>query len=204
MGIDFSQTGYCTNVHAGADLDTTRANLETYALAVKARVSPRFPMGVGLWLSASAAENLLRERKVEQFRDWLREVGVVPYTFNGFPHGDFHQPIVKHRVYEPTWWQRDRLEYTLDLIAIQHMLLPEGMPGSISTLPIAWGLPVPSHERLNQAAVNLRKVAERLARLERESGRVICLCIEPEPGCYLQRSRDVVRFFHDYLWAGDD
>ncbi len=92
----------------------------------------------------------------------------------------------------------------LDLIAIQHALLPAGMPGSISTLPIAWGNPVPTHEQLAQAAQNLRAAAERLRRLERESGRFICLCLEPEPGCLLQRSRDVVRFFHDYLWPGDD
>src|SRR5947207_396266 len=197
MPIDFAQLGYCTNVHAGADLDTTRANLEQYALAVKARVSPRFPMGVGLWLSATAAEKLLRERKVEQFRDWLRQVGLVPYTFNGFPHGDFHQAVVKHRVYEPTWWDPARLDYTLDLVAIQHALLPEAMAGSISTLPIAWGQHAPGHDRLTQAAGQLRKVAERLARLERETGRFICLCLEPEPGCVLQRSRDVVRFFHD-------
>src|SRR5262249_39653055 len=74
----------------------------------------------------------------------------------------------------------------------------------ISTLPIAWGRPAPSHEQLLQAAANLRKVAERLARLERETGRSICVCLEPEPGCVLQPSRDVVRFFHDYLWASGD
>src|SRR5438034_10952623 len=93
--IDFSQIGYCTNVHAGADLETTRANLEKYALAVKRQVSPDSPMGVGLWLSANAAEKLLRERKTEEFAAWLRKVGLVPYTFNGFPHGDFHQAVVK-------------------------------------------------------------------------------------------------------------
>src|SRR5262245_30965832 len=197
---DYSQIGYCTNVHAGADLESTRANLERYAVAVKERISPRFPMGVGLWLSAGAAERLLRERQAGSFGQWLREVGLVPYTFNGFPHGDFHQTVVKHRVYEPTWWEPARLEYTLDLIAIQHVLLPEGPAGSISTLPVAWGRPAPSHDQLMAAAANLHKVAERLARLERETGRFICLCLEPEPGCVLQLSRDVVRFFHDYLW----
>src|ERR1700722_7649974 len=130
--IDFAKIGYCTNVHAGVDFESAQANLERYALAVKAKVSPNAAMGVGLWLSAPAAERLLRERKGERFAEWLREVGLVPYTFNGFPQGDFHQEVVKHRVYEPTWWQPQRLEYTLDLVAIQHGLLPEGMTGSIS------------------------------------------------------------------------
>src|SRR5438876_1543595 len=138
MPADGPLLAYCTNVHAGADLATTRANLERYALAVKARFSPNESMGIGPWLSAAAARKLREDRQVEPFGAWLREVGLVPFTFNGFPHGDFHQAVVKHRVYEPTWWDPARLDYTLDLIAIQDALLPAEMMGSISTLPIAW------------------------------------------------------------------
>jgi hypothetical protein len=43
-----------------------------------------------------------------------------------------------------------------------------------------------------------------LARLEAESGRLISLCLEPEPGCYLQYSADIVRFFDAYLLAEGD
>jgi hypothetical protein len=193
---------YCTNVHAGADLTTTRANLERYALTVKARFSPDKPMGVGLWLSAAAARKLREGRQVEAFGKWLQDVGLVPFTFNGFPHGDFHQAVVKHRVYEPTWWEPARFEYTLDLIAIQDALLPRGMGGSISTLPIAWGNPKPTHEEMAAAAAQLRRIAEHLHRLEQERSRFICLCLEPEPGCLLQRSPDVLRFYHEYLLPG--
>src|SRR6516165_8151833 len=108
------QFGYCTNVHAGADLEQTRANLERFAVAVKSRASPRDPMGIGLWLSASAARKLREESHLAAFRDWLRERGLVPYTVNGFPYGDFHQKVVKHQVYLPTWQTRARLDYTLD------------------------------------------------------------------------------------------
>src|SRR4051812_10177109 len=112
MIITPQHLGYCTNVHAGADLAGTRANLERHALAVKRRVSPNEPMGVGLWLSAVAAQKLLDDGETENFAGWLRDVGLVPFTLNGFPHGDFHQAVVKHRVYEPTWWQKERLTYT--------------------------------------------------------------------------------------------
>ena len=105
---DFS-FGYCTNVHAGRTLAETRANLERHALAVKQRFSPDRPMGIGLWLSAKAAAELIAARQEPEFRDWLAERGLVPYTLNGFPYGDFHQEVVKHRVYEPTWWQAERL-----------------------------------------------------------------------------------------------
>jgi hypothetical protein len=198
------QFGYCTNVHAGTDLEQTRANLERYALAVKRRFSPEAPMGIGLWLAASAARKLAVERRVGEFAAWLAEVGLVPFTLNGFPFGDFHQPVVKHRVYEPTWFEPARAEYTRNLIAILHGLLPAGMAGSISTLPIAWGQPGPSPEQLRTAAAALRGIAGDLAGLERETGRLICLCLEPEPGCVLQYSTDLVRFFEDHLLRGPD
>src|SRR5262245_23768312 len=95
------QMGYCTNVHAGADLEQTRANLERHAVAVKERFSPSEPLGIGLWLSAAAARKLRAEQAVPEFADWLGERGLVPFTLNGFPYGDFHQKVVKHDVYLP-------------------------------------------------------------------------------------------------------
>lgn len=198
------QTGYCTNVHAGADLEQTRANLQRYALAVKKQVRPRQPMGVGLWLSASAASKLIEERQIEDFAGWLAEVGLVPFTLNGFPFGDFHRDVVKHQVYQPTWYDTARLEYTAHLIQILHRLLPPGMAGSISTLPIAWGQPPLPESKRKAAAQALCQIATDLARLEQETGRCICLCLEPEPGCLLQRSEDVLRFFEEDLLPGHD
>ena len=107
----------------------------------------------------------------------------MPYTLNGFPYGDFHQQVVKHRVYEPTWWQPERLHYTMQLVQIQDAILPAGMEGSISTLPIAWGTPCPDRGELEQAAAQLRQAAQWMHQLEAESGRLIYLCLEPEPGC---------------------
>ena len=196
--------GYCTNVHAGVDFEQTRANLERCALAVKQRFSPREPMGIGLWLSASAARKLLADAQVPAFAAWLAEVGLVPFTFNGFPFGDFHQRVVKHQVYRPTWFEPARAAYTRDLIQIMHGVLPPGMTGSISTLPITWGTPYPTPDELHASAAALRGIAGNLARLERETGRLITLCLEPEPGCVIQFSNDVLRFFEEFLLRGHD
>ena len=195
------QLAYCTNVHAGADLERTRENLRRHALAVKAKFSTSEPMGVGLWLAAPAARQLQDRDRLAEFAAWLAAGGLVPFTLNGFPFGDFHEPVVKHRVYHPTWWEEDRVEYTLDLITILDAILPPGMEGSISTLPIAWGCPAPSRELLLLAAQSLARVARRLAALEAATGRLIYVCLEPEPGCVLQRSDDVVRYFQDVLLA---
>jgi hypothetical protein len=198
------QIGYCTNVHAGPDLETTWENLRQHALEVKRQFRPDRPMGVGLWLAAEAAHSLRDSEQLETFADWLGEVGLVPFTLNGFPYGDFHQPVVKHRVYEPTWFAAARRDYTQTLATILDRLLPAGVEGSISTLPVAWGEPRPTADQLATAAAYLRETAEHLAKLESETGRLIHVCIEPEPGCFIQRSEDIVRFFEDHLLPGGD
>lgn len=130
--------GYCTNVHAGATYSEMRCNLERFSLAVKRIVSPHQPMGVGLWFSAQSAGEIIAQGRISELADWLNEHGLLAYTLNGFPYGDFHQPVVKHAVYEPDWSTPERLAYTLDLAKILSQLLPEGAEGSISTLPLGW------------------------------------------------------------------
>ena len=193
--------GYCTNVHAGASLEQTLANLKRYALAVKARVSPGADMGVGLWLSAAAAGDLLEQGRVAELAAWLGEHGLTAFTLNGFPHGDFHQPVVKHRVYQPNWADDERLNYSLNLTYILSQLLPEGAEGSISTLPVGWGAEFEqSPDALAAAAGNLRRVAQHLSHIEQATGRLIHLDLGPEPGCYLDSSEDVVNLFQNYLF----
>lgn len=198
--------GYCTNVHAGAGLAETIGNLKRYSLAVKNRVSTDEPMGVGLWLSAKAARELLEATDpLTRFRDWLDEAGLEPFTLNGFPHGDFHGPEVKYRVYAPDWRDPARLLYTLDLARILAVLRPEGAEGSISTLPIGWRASLgtdPSGPA--QAARHLHELAEQLERIEQEQGRLIHVDLEPEPGCYLDTSPDVVEFFENHLLRDGD
>lgn len=204
MDLTQLKTGYCTNVHAGATLEATKANLERHALAVKRLYSPDRPMGVGLWLSARAAEELLAQHGEHDFAAWLAEQGLVPYTLNGFPYGDFHQQQVKHRVYEPTWWDPQRLHYTMQLVELHDAILPAGMEGSISTLPIAWGQPCPGRDELEAAAGQLRQAAQWMHRLEQEQGRLIYLCLEPEPGCVFSFADDVVHFFQWQLLGAED
>lgn len=193
------QIGYCTNVHANANLLRTRENLARHALSVKQSFSPDNPMGIGLWLSAQAADELIAENGVSEFAEWLNDVGLVPFTFNGFPFGDFHQPIVKHRVYQPTWFEPDRLDYTLKLVRIMNGLLPDGLEGSISTLPISWPDPKLTDQQWSTVTSQLVRVANELAELESNTGRLIHVCLEPEPGCVLQRSRDMVDLFENQL-----
>ncbi len=208
------KTGYCCNVHGGTTLDEVKANLEQFACEVKRQVAPDSPMPIGLWLSHSAISDLGDSSQSQidatnAFGDWLAERGLDPFTFNGFPLGDFHQEVVKHDVYLPTWADTTRLEYTKNLALVQTMLLARSTSPptfqTISTLPLGWP-PVPKAslfidgvEFLKQCATNLKKLADYLVRLKIETGSHVMVCIEPEPGCVFDTCDDIVRFFQEYL-----
>lgn len=191
--------GYCTNVHAAHSFDDLCANLDQHAVAVKQRVSPGAPMGVGLWLPASAVREVEQRDLGPRLRAFLDERGLLAYTINGFPFGDFHADVVKHAVYRPTWAEPARLEYTMLLARLLAALLPEGGEGSISTLPLGWPTDLDSDAAIEAAAGHLRRLAEGLADLEQRTGRWVHVDLEPEPGCVLDTAADVVDFFERYL-----
>jgi len=207
--MQIPQLAYCTNVHSGADWQAAVDNLKQYTLPVRESLcrsgswQSGEPMGVGLWLAEPAARHAISNQLVGKAKEWLASQNLVPFTMNGFPYGNFHQPIVKHRVYQPTWWEHERRTYTEALVTILDQLLPAGISGSISTLPIAWGSPIPTPEQLTRAASNLCFIADYLDELFQRTGRCIVLAIEPEPGCYLTDNGTMRTFFRDYLLNDD-
>ncbi|MEC9093349.1 MAG: metabolite traffic protein EboE [Planctomycetota bacterium] len=201
MNIDNKWIGYCTNVHAGSDLEEMKANLENHACTVKRNCAPESPMGIGLWFSDQSAIDLISQDKIDKLGEWLNANELIPFTLNGFPFGNFHQEQVKHRVYLPSWAEDSRREYSERLAQIQHQLLPDGMEGSISTLPLAWGNHDVDDDFLSRCAGQLHELAEFLADLEERTGRLIYFCIEPEPGCVIQTSNSCIDFFEQHLFG---
>lgn len=197
--------GYCTNVHAGTSLTEAKANLLRYAGPVRDQVIPHGSLPVGLWLSGKAADELVSgQTALSEFKSWLQQQRLIPYTFNGFPQGDFHQAVVKHAVYEPTWTCNSRAHYTMCLAEILDSLLPPGSVGTISTLPLGWPH-CPWHaENYRLAADELIEVAKYCDRLAQRSGTQIVLSIESEPGCVLSTAADVLEFFEHFLFRGPD
>lgn len=196
--------GYCTNVHAGTSLEEAQANLLRYASEVRRLVAPEGRLPVGLWLPELAAVSLIEHSAVHDFGHWLAEHNFLPYTFNGFPQGDFHQPVVKYAVYEPTWTCDSRTRYTLCLAEIMEAILPDGGRGSISTLPLGWPHAPWHAETFKAAADNLLEVAKFLDRLAQLHGREVVIAIEAEPGCVLNTATEMVEFFEHYLFSGPD
>lgn len=195
---------YCTNIHPGEDWPSVFHNLQTYVLPLKQKLSPNATFGIGLRLSNEASETLLTGDALEQFQAWLVAQNCYVFTLNGFPYGGFHHQVVKDQVYAPDWTQGDRLTYTQRLISILAALLPAGMDGGISTVPLSykpWW-----HQALVQTTTafeassrQLAQLAAEMAQLEAETGKQLHLDLEPEPDALLENVDDVIAFFQDWL-----
>ena len=202
---------YCTNVHAGRSLEETLDQLDRFAPRVRELTAPdsdpSAPIGLGLWLAASTARELRDRGNAREIRDELGAKGLRVVTLNGFPYGDFHAEVVKHAVYEPHWADPRRLAYTTDLAHLLVDLLPEGTAdASISTLPIGWGRDFAGEGcgcSVGMAAAQLTAAATMLRDLEDRSGVRIHLDLEPEPGCVLDTSRDIVDLFEQGFRSSD-
>lgn len=194
---------YCTNIHPGETWPEVRGNLERYVVAVKNRVAPDRRFGVGLRLSAQAAETLADPAQLAACREFLDRHGLYVFTINGFPHGAFHGTPVKEAVYLPDWTDEARLTYTDRLATILAALLPDqdGLVGSISTVPGAFKPRVQSERDVARIAELLIRQVATLHALYARSGKIITLALEPEPCCFLETVAETVMFFEQHLFA---
>lgn len=196
---------YCTNVHSGETWPQVYANLKQYLPSLKARLSPNAPFGVGLRLSDLAARELLAQQNLERFKFWLAEQDLYVFTLNGFPYGNFHHSIIKDRVYAPDWIEQDRLNYTQRLLKILSVLLPKGIEGSISTLPLSYkpwwqDNQVALGKLLTASSLHLAQLTAQMNDIEQDTGKILHLDLEPEPDGLIENGTEVINFFKDWLW----
>ena len=192
---------YCTNIHPGESLADVRNALSTHVPDIKLRVSPKADFGVGLRLAAQAVAELEEPFALDELRALLAREGLYVFTLNGFPYGAFHATRVKERVYLPDWLEERRVSYTHSLAKVLAALLPEGVRGSISTVPGAFAARASAPDAGRRLALNIVRSAADLVLLERETGKTIALALEPEPACYLEKTAEVVRFFEEDLFS---
>jgi sugar phosphate isomerase/epimerase len=192
---------YCTNIHQGETWAEIEAKLARYLPEVKARVSPDASMGVGLRLSGEAAASLAAAARLKALRAFLATEDLYVFTINAFPYGPFHGRPVKERVYEPDWRTPERLAFTNLCADILAELLPDGMQGSVSTVPGAFRPKLRSDADVTLMAETMIRHAAHLHAIAKRSGKRITLALEPEPSCALETTDDAIVFFKDHLFA---
>lgn len=201
LGVRLS---YGSNLYPSRDALGVLSGLRELALPLRACLAPGAQdFGVGAWLPARAAREFLTdERLLAELLELCAGAGLDPHTFNAFPHGEFHGPGLKERVFAPTWLDPRRREYTLDVARLAARARRErggsraGQHLSISThagLYAAWLAPG-DRERLAEAFCD---AARALAELERETGERIVLALEPEPGSNANDTRELADLMAD-------
>jgi hypothetical protein len=202
MSLSRLPLSYCTNVHPGRSLAEVLAGLDRYTVPV-ARDFGR-PLAAGLWLAEPVVREILAMPDgATRFADEARMRGLTCHTLNAFPYGDFHSERVKEKVYLPDWSDPRRLAYTEQCATVLAAMLPDGIDGSISTVPLGFkGFSHPP-QFLDQCAAQLIECARRLAAMQTRSGKHIRLAIEPEPLCKLETTPEAIAFFQQ-LWMQAD
>jgi hypothetical protein len=187
---------YSTNIHPGETWPETLHALDQYTLAVRASVCPGRPFGIGLRLSDTASRELSEPSTLLHFRRWLERHDCYVFTMNGFPFGRFHGARVKERVYLPDWTSHERLDYTNRLFDLLVELLPDGVSGSVSTLPGSFKEFI--HGSTQLAAINghLFECVKHIEELSGRTGKTLHLGLEPEPLGLLETSQETVDFFN--------
>jgi hypothetical protein len=194
---------YCTNIHAGKNWQEDFENLRTHFPVVKAAIAKEVSMGIGLRLSNKASIDLTDDKTLESFKSWMTENQAYVFTMNGFPYGDFHHTVVKEAVHSPDWTSPERAMYTLRLIDILAKLLPDGMEGGISTSPLSYRhwykTPEALDKAINRATQNIISVVSYLVHLNRKTGKIIHLDLEPEPDGIIESGREYIDWYEQHL-----
>jgi hypothetical protein len=186
---------YCTNIHRGESWAQTFDALQKYTLAVRDQVSKGQPYAIGLRLGADAARELSDAQTLTDFRRWLERENCYVFTINGFPYGKFHGTRVKEQVYAPDWTTDERVDYTNLLFDLLAQIVPDGVEGSVSTVPGSFKEFITSQAQVQAMRDNVWQCVEHIAELTRETGKKLHLGLEPEPLCYLETSAETVTFF---------
>ncbi|MBI5364294.1 MAG: metabolite traffic protein EboE [Planctomycetes bacterium] len=194
--------GYGLNLHAPRTLAELQDGLRAVTLPLKARVAPHARFGVGMYLPAELAHALDPATGREgsaALADFLAEHALDAFTFNAFPYARFQEDGLKERVFQPAWWERDRLDYTLAVarVATELARAASGPRShvSISTHCGQFGAFEDGSAKELAAIAHLAHCALEFARMEERGAPRLVLALEPEPRSSCNDLEALARFF---------
>lgn len=194
---------YCTNIHAGESWADVRDSLNVFVPPIRDALTDGAPMGIGLRLSGQAAFSLQQPHELQAFQQQLKQLNAYVFTLNAFPYGTFHGVTVKQDVYLPNWTSDERVRYTTACIDILAALLPEGVSGSISTVPVGFRDAADAPGTMARILENLLLTVAHLVRTLQSNGKFIALALEPEPACYLETTQEAADFITQHVRSAE-
>jgi len=206
MITPYGHLTYCSNIHPGEKWDDHFKSLKENIPFIREQLAPGQAFGLGLRVANEASIELSKPEILAEFKTWLNEHNIYVFVINGFPYGGFHNTVVKDDVHTPDWTTTDRLEYTIRLFRILSQLLPEEMEGGVSTPPLSyrlwWKNDAEKQDALKRATSNIFLLLDELITIEKETGQVLHLDIEPEPDGLFDNTTDFVIWYRDILLPG--
>ena len=202
LGHGLGHLTYSTLVHPADDWDQLWKSVNTYLPQVKARMAPNQKFGVCLRTSAPSTEALTADpRKRADLKQFFADHDLYVYTVNAFVYGVFKKQLIKEDVYEPDWRTPDRREYTKRVATLLAELAPEGINPSIQTAPLGFKPRVTGDDVVEAYTANVIDVVTHLVELEKKTGKVVTLGLEPEPRCYLETTDETIAYFNRHLFS---
>lgn len=204
MKIKHSKTHitYCTNIHNNVNWEKTLQNLNKYTINIKKNITYNKKFGIGLCLSNTIVNQLIKVENINLFKNWLTYNNMYILTLNGFVYKHFHKKNIKENIYKPDWSTKKRLLFTKKLIHLFSDIMTE-KNGSLSTVPIFYKKTIDRYKEkykiLQKSIINLMEITIILITISKEKKKNLYLCLEPEPDCFLENTNDILNFFNHYL-----
>jgi hypothetical protein len=203
LGKGLGHLTYSTLVHQTDNWAQLWQSVNTFLPQVKARVAPDQTFGVCLRTSAPSAEMLSQDpTKRADLKQFFADQDLYLYTANAFVYGVFKKQVIKEDVYEPDWRTPERREYTKQVADLLADLAPEGINPSIQSAPLGFKPRVTGDDVVEAYTANVIDVVAHLVGLEKKTGKVVTLGLEPEPRCYLETTDETVTYFTTELFSG--
>jgi hypothetical protein len=136
---------------------------------------------------------------LKAFQAQLTALNAYVFTLNAFPYGTFHGVPVKQDVYAPDWTHAERVRYTVACIDILAALLPDGVDGSISTVPVGFRHACDTSAAMSSVVSHLLQCVVHMVQTQHQTGKHIALALEPEPACYLETTQEALHFIQTHL-----
>src|SRR5262245_8168952 len=202
LGGNLGHLVYSTLVHPGDTWDEMWASLNRYLPEVKSSVSPDKPFGVSIRISRNSADRLRSDAQERaRLKEFLRTNNMYLITANAFPYGPFKGERVKEKVYEPDWRTDDRAQYTAMVADILADVAPANIEPTIQSPPLGFKPRVTGSDVIDAYTRQVIGVVAHLVALERRTGRIVKLALEPEPACFLELTSETLAYFAGHLYA---